>query len=341
MPLLSTSLSLFLFSPLFFSTLSLVGGGRDVATTTSPVDVDVLTLGVLGVGSLRLDTESVSTEVITLSLEKVGREILGAVSIKPRQGSREGGCRDTEKGSLGNDVSPAGLSLVDGLVEEVVEEKVLKIRLLAVGVGDILQEDGSDNATSTPHKGDRGLVELPAKLTGSLGSRLVLTSRAEEALLLGSYLLHEHETLSIRDNLGGVESLLEIIEELLLVALKLGAATNKLKLCGGDSTLALDGRQASGQDSLGDQGDWHTQVKSIDGSPLAGTLLASLVQDLLNKGLAVLVVEVHDVAGNLNKKRVKDTGVPLGENITDLLAGETETTLHNVVSLIRGEAVSV
>jgi hypothetical protein len=48
-----------------------------------------------------------------LGLKKVGWHYLTAVTIKEGQSRTEGRCRDTPKDSLGNDTSPAGLSLVD------------------------------------------------------------------------------------------------------------------------------------------------------------------------------------------------------------------------------------
>jgi hypothetical protein len=152
--------------------------------------------------------------------------------------------------------------------------------------------------------------------------------------MVKSYLLHQHEALGIGNNLGGVQGLLKILKELFLVALKLAAAARDvLKLGGSLATLGLDGRQATGQDSLGNQSDGHTQVQCIDGGPLASTLLASLVKNLLNKRLAIVIIVVHDVTGNLNQERVQDTLIPLGENVANLLAGETQTTLHDIVGL--------
>jgi len=103
--------------------------------------MDVLSFLVLGAGELWLDLECVSTKVISLGLEQVGWEILGTVTIEPAQGSGESGCWDTEKSSLGDNISPTRLSLVDGLVEEVAEEQVLEVVVCTVGGGDILQED--------------------------------------------------------------------------------------------------------------------------------------------------------------------------------------------------------
>ena len=54
--------------------------------------MDVGVSGVLGVRSLGLHLEGVGTEVITLRLEQVGGEVLGAVSIEPRQRGAEAFC---------------------------------------------------------------------------------------------------------------------------------------------------------------------------------------------------------------------------------------------------------
>ena len=135
--------------------------------------MDVLTLLVLLVGELGLDVEGVCTEVITLSLEEVGWEVLGAVTIKPVEGGGETWGWDTESSGLADNVSPSWLSLVDSLVEEIVKEKILELWVVAVSVGDILQEDGTDNASSTPHEGNGRLVELPLVLLGSLNEKLV------------------------------------------------------------------------------------------------------------------------------------------------------------------------
>jgi len=147
-----------------------------------------------------------------------------------------------------------------------------------------------------------------------------------------THLLDQHETLGVGDNLGGVKGLLKVGKELLLVAGEVWRWTGDL--LGSTSTLALERRQATGEDGLSDKGDWHTQVESVDGGPLAGTLLTSSVQDLLEERLTIVVVEVHDVAGDLNEERVKDTLVPLGESVSHLLVGHTETTLHDVIGLL-------
>lgn len=274
--------------------------------------MDVLALGEVLVGILGLDAESVGTEVVTLGLQQVGGQVLGAVAVVEAEGSGEGGQRDTPQSRLADNVAPAGLGLVDSVGEELVEQQVLELGVLAVGVGNVLQEDGADNAATTPHEGNGGLVELPAVLLGGV--------------------LDEHEALGVGDDLGGIQSLLEVINEGGLVTGELGGGA--VEDGGSTATLVLEGRQAAGEDSLTDQGDGHAEVQSVDGGPLAGTLLAGLVEDLLDEGSAIVVVVVENVTGDLNEERVEDTGVPLGENVTDLLAGETKTALENIVGLI-------
>lgn len=130
--------------------------------------MDVLALGVLAAGVLGLDPERVRTEVVTLSLEQVRRQVLGAVAVEEAERSAEGRSGDTPESTLADDVPPAGLGLGDGLLEEVVEEQVLEVGVRAVGLGDVLKEDRADDAATTPHESNLGLLELPAVLLGSL-----------------------------------------------------------------------------------------------------------------------------------------------------------------------------
>jgi hypothetical protein len=130
--------------------------------------MDVLVDRVLIVGKFRLDTEGVGPEVVTLSLQQVRRKILGSVSIVEAQSSAESRGGDTPKGTLADDVSPSVLSLVDGLVEEIIEQQVLEIGVVSVCMCDIFQENGSNDAATTPHESNGRLVELPLVLFGSL-----------------------------------------------------------------------------------------------------------------------------------------------------------------------------
>ncbi len=57
---------------------------------------------------------------------------------------------------------------MDGLVEKVVEEQILKIRVVSVGFSDVFQEDGTDDASAAPHESNRWLVEFPFVFFGGL-----------------------------------------------------------------------------------------------------------------------------------------------------------------------------
>lgn len=77
----------------------------------------------------------------------------------------------------------------------------------------------------------------------------------------------------------------------------------------------------------------HAGIESRHCCPLASALLTCLVEDLGDHGLAVLVVELEDVRGDLDQEGVKDTLVPLGENVCDLILRAAETALEDVVGL--------
>lgn len=130
--------------------------------------MDVLAFLILLVGKFRLNEERVGSEVVSLSLQEVRRQILGSVTIEPVESSRESWSWYTQRSSLADDFPPAWLGFVNGLVEEVVEQKILQLRVVAVCLGDVLQKNGSDDASSTPHERNRWLVELPLVLSGSL-----------------------------------------------------------------------------------------------------------------------------------------------------------------------------
>jgi hypothetical protein len=130
--------------------------------------VSVLARGVLVGNILGLDQEGVGTEVVTLGLKKVGGQILGAVTVEEGESSAEGRSWNARLDTPCDNISPAILSLVNSLVEEVIEEQVLQVGLGTVSRGDVLQEDGANDAATTPHESDGGLVQLPLVLLSSL-----------------------------------------------------------------------------------------------------------------------------------------------------------------------------
>ena len=70
-----------------------------------------------------------------------------------------------------------------------------------------------------------------------------------------SSLPHQHETLSVRDDLGGIESLFQVIDEKLLVAAERFFLRTGKYFTGPDAFL-LDRRQATREDGLSDESNW-------------------------------------------------------------------------------------
>jgi hypothetical protein len=68
-------------------------------------------------------------------------------------------------------------------------------------------------------------------------------------------LAHEHESLSVGNDLGRVESLFEVIDELLLVAVEDLLLRTRDNFAGADALL-LERRQTPSEDGLSDQGDY-------------------------------------------------------------------------------------
>ena len=116
--------------------------------------------------------------------------------------------------------------------------------------------------------------------------------------------------MSIRDDLGSVKGLLEVVDELLLVALEslLGWSSKDL---GSPDSLVLQGRETSSKDGLSNEGNWHTLVEGVNGGPLSGSLLSSSVENFLDHWDTVSVVEFENVSGDFHQERVEDTILPL------------------------------
>jgi hypothetical protein len=148
--------------------------------------VDGLALLETGVLLSGEDLESVSAKVVSLGLEQVGGDGLRSVAVEEGEGGGVGGDGDTGDGGLGNDSPPSRLGLGNGVLEarwhgearlgtqsasrvdggrergssalQVVEEQVLEVLVLLESLGDVTKEDGLDDASSTPHGSDTGVL---------------------------------------------------------------------------------------------------------------------------------------------------------------------------------------
>ena len=119
-------------------------------------------------GIFWLDTESVSTKVVSLGLQEICWEILRPIAVIKAECSAECRCWNSPEGAFANNVSPSWLSLMDGFVEEVIEKKIFKIGVSTICGCDVLQENRTDNAATSPHECNGRLVEFPFVRLSSL-----------------------------------------------------------------------------------------------------------------------------------------------------------------------------
>lgn len=150
-------------------------------------------------------------------------------------------------------------------------------------------------------------------------------------LVKGAHLLNKHESLGVGDDLGSVESLLEVVNKLLTVSLEVRLGS--LEHLAGSDTLVLERAETSAEHGFSDQSDRHAEIESVDSSPLAGSLLTGSIKDLLEQGGAIVVIVAEDVTGDFNQEGVQYALVPFLEDITNLSWGHTQTSLHDIVRL--------
>lgn len=131
-----------------------------------------------------------------------------------------------------------------------------------------------------------------------------------------TYVLDQHETLAVRDDLRSVQSLLKVGKKLLLVSAE-GWLWAIQKL-GSAATLLLQRAQAASKDGLADQSHGHAKIQSIDGCPFASALLTGRVQNLLDQWLAVIIVKSEHVASDFDQEGIKNAFVPFLENVGHL-----------------------
>ncbi len=76
-----------------------------------------------------------------------------------------------------------------------------------------------DDAPPSPNAGNAGEVQIPFELKG-VGYSTTSSGRNKKINYLFRGLPHQHEALRIRNDLRRIQCLLEVIDELLLVALE-------------------------------------------------------------------------------------------------------------------------
>ena len=249
-------------------------------------------------------------EVVALGLQQVRRQPPAAVAVVVAERGGDRRRREPELDGHAHDAAPAGLGALDLAREERIEQQVRQLGVLVEGALDLAEEGGADDAAAAPHERDAAVVEVPP---------VRFRGRAHELVALG-----------VADELRGVERLLEVVHEALLVAREDGAL-GAFEHGGGGDALLLDRGEAAREHGLADERQRHAFVERGDGRPLARALLPSGVEDLVHDGLSGLGLVAEDVAGDLDEIAVEIALVPLGEDRVHLLVREAEAVLHDLV----------
>mmetsp|Transcript_1722 Transcript_1722/g.1889 ORF Transcript_1722/g.1889 Transcript_1722/m.1889 type:complete len:461 (-) Transcript_1722:3-1385(-) len=218
-------------------------------------------------------------------------------------------------------LAPTGLAGSDLSQEEIIQEEVLKHRVLVERFLDVAQELRADNATSSPHEGSCSTVDVP----------LVLIRCGAD----------QDKALGVRHDLGRVQGLTDGLHQLRAVTLVLwGLGTRQNGACG--HPLGLLRAEAASKHGLADESQGHAQVQCGDGGPLAGSLLPSLVHDLIqNVAAAVFLFLGQNVSGDFDEETVQVAFVPFGKHVMHLRVGHSQNVLHHVVCLTAELHVSV
>mmetsp|Transcript_3825 Transcript_3825/g.8257 ORF Transcript_3825/g.8257 Transcript_3825/m.8257 type:complete len:521 (+) Transcript_3825:110-1672(+) len=285
----------------------------------SPAAVVHLTTGLI------LALEGVAAEEVTLGLHKSGaRESLAAVLVVVRKASHHGWCRESGSSTEGHNAAPGLLLSGDLLLELRVDEKVGKIGVTVVRLLDAVKELGADNASTKPNASAFTEVNVPVALAGSLAD--------------------EVKSLSVRADLSAVESVANILNELLLV--DLGHLGGSIEKRGHDrASVLVGGNVASVKSSAHTTGSNAVLSCRLHGHA-SSTLRSSAVEDHVENvaGLVALellaVVMVHigialgkDLAGDLNEEGVELSLVPVAKDLGQLVVVKASNSLEDGVSL--------
>ncbi len=189
--------------------------------------------------------------------------------------------------------------------------------MIGVRLADAVQELGPDDAAAAPDRRHRPEVDVP----------VVLIAARDDVV----------EALGVRDDLRGVQSVADVLDELVAVLDELAeigvagpAVVGTLRR---QSLVDVPG-QRPGEGGLGDAGDRNAEVKRALHGPPTGALLLGAVGDDVDERFAGLRVGVGEhVGGDLNEERIQITGVPATEDVGDLARSRVESGAQQVVRL--------
>ncbi len=253
----------------------------------------------------------VCAEEVALGLQQVGRQDGAAIAVVVAERCAESRNRDAVDRGECYDLTPVLLELVEQVLEERSKHEVAQFRIAAIGIGDVVEESGANDATAAPDGGDFSEVEVP--------------------VFLGTHGFDEVEALGVGNDFRCEESIVHFFHQRSFVAgdirhgaLQLGA--------GGHAFFLHRGKDAGfhgGVDGGDDDGVFH----GVHDGPLACAFLAGGVENDIDESLAGLgVVLFENFRGDLDQVAFKVAVVPIGKDLAEFRSGEA-CGFEDVVSL--------
>src|SRR5699024_4262210 len=201
------------------------------------------------------------------------------------------------------------------LQEVLIQQQGRQLRVSLIGIDDAVEETGADDAATTPDAGQVPGVDVPT-----------VFFRTREDLV---------EALGIGDHLRRVKRATDVLNEVRrLGGIHWGSQLTGSELAlGGLACRAIRGERA-GKHRLTDTGDRDAQVAGGLHGPAARALLAGSVHDDVHQRLAGFGIDLRqDLRGDLHEVGLQLAGVPLAENLGDLLRAQPRPVAQQVVSL--------
>ncbi len=220
---------------------------------------------VVGIGAIDA-VEAVGAEEVALGLDHVGGAAAAAVAVEVAECRGQRRRRQAAEHGRRNDAAQCPVGFLDHGGKGRGDDQVGGIGRLGEGGGDFIQELRADDAAGAPDLGDRRHRQRPVEFLRGGG--------------------HDGKALSIGADLGGQQRVFQVLDEGCLIGdLELADIRQAEDLLGGFA-LILGGRDAARGNGRFDRGCRNAHVLRFDHRPLAGALLAGLVEDQVDDRLA-------------------------------------------------------
>ena len=139
-------------------------------------------------------------------------------------------------------------------------------RCTAIGLGNVVQESGTDNASGTPQQGDGGKIQFPA---------ILLTGSA-----------HQSKPLRITYQTGGIQGTLQSGHRILIIIYRM--ILHMHIMLGHQHTQVLLRRQITGKNSFGNHVQRRIELQRVNDTPTTRSFLPGSIQNVVEQITASL-----------------------------------------------------